>query len=136
MRLAQKSWGGKSKQTNLQGILVSQGERLLLQLCDFLLTLLAEASLLLRLGDGDRPGALGGRPAAAPRVLRGGKPLPAGDRRLPARASLHLQARKGGKVGSVSAGRAQTGGCAEGGGTTEHLSKRAPERRAFFGGFF
>lgn len=76
---------------NLQWVLVSQGERLLLQLGHFLLTLLAKASLLLRLGDGHGPRAFRWRPAAAPRLLRWVKSFPGGYRRLSARTSLHLQ---------------------------------------------
>lgn len=82
--------------------MVGQSQRLLLQLRHFLPTLLAEASLLLRLRDGDRAGALGGRSAAAPRVLRGQKPFPRGHRRLSARTSLHLQQRDNKKVWLLS----------------------------------
>lgn len=64
---------------------------MLLQLRDFLLTLLAQAPLLVRLGDGNGAGALGGGSAAAPCVLRRVQSFPGGCRRLSARASLHLQ---------------------------------------------
>ncbi len=77
-----------------------------LQLCDFLLTLLAKASLLLRLGDGNRPGALRRRSATAPRVLRRVESLPGGNRRLSTRASLHLQHRE--KVWLTSIARMTT----------------------------
>lgn len=82
---------GKTHKTNLQRTLVCQGEGLLLQLCDSLLTLQAKASLLLRLGYGNRAGALRGRPATAPRVLLRVEPLPGGHRWLPTRTSLHLE---------------------------------------------
>lgn len=82
-----KVWGN-----NLQGVLVNQSQRLLLQLRDLLLALLARASsFLLRLGDGHRPGALRRRSAAASRLLRRVEPFPGGHRRPSARTPLHLQ---------------------------------------------
>lgn len=127
--------------------MVCQCQGLLLQLCDFLLTLLAKASLLLRLGDGNRPGALGRRPAAAPRVLRRVKSFPGGYRRLSARTSLHLQHEE--NVWLTSAVRITTGqsSCAcksesetvctlTTGLNTGHLPKCAPKRCKSAGFFF